>query len=74
MLRYLPFLLVMALLIYSVSWLFTGRTRRGPAGGAGRAERHRGTAGRWVAPDDNPEFLKLLDERTRGGDDGPRRD
>ncbi|MEU6588372.1 hypothetical protein ABZ923_03910 [Streptomyces sp. NPDC046881] len=74
MLRYLPFLLVMALLIYSVAWRFTDRTRRGPAGGSTPAERHRDTAANWVAPDDNPEFLKSLDDRTRGGDDGPRRD
>lgn len=74
MLRYLPFLLVMALLIYSVGWLFTGRTRRGPADGSTPAEWHRNAAAGWVAPDDNPEFLKSLDERSRGGDDDPRRD
>ncbi|MEU2929609.1 PLD nuclease N-terminal domain-containing protein [Streptomyces sp. NPDC007251] len=89
MLRYLPFLLVLALWIYAfvdclntpedevrhlpkvvwviiillfgevlvgpVAWLITGRARRPvPAGGAGAG------AGRWVAPDDNPEFLKSL--------------
>ncbi|MFF3917696.1 PLD nuclease N-terminal domain-containing protein [Streptomyces sp. NPDC001852] len=87
MLRYLPFLLVLALWIYAfvdclntpeeevrhlpkvawvliillfgevlvgpVAWLITGRARRSvPAGGT--------AAGQWVAPDDNPEFLKSL--------------
>ncbi|WP_051790397.1 MULTISPECIES: hypothetical protein [unclassified Streptomyces] len=74
MLRYLPFLLVMALLVYSSAWLFTGRTRRGPASGSTPAEWHRDAAADWVAPDDNPEFLKSLDERARGGDDDPRQD
>ncbi|WP_030379729.1 MULTISPECIES: PLD nuclease N-terminal domain-containing protein [unclassified Streptomyces] len=93
MLRYLPFLLVLALWIFAfvdclntpeeevrglpkvvwvivillfgevlvgpVAWLIAGKVRR-PAGAAG--------AGRWVAPDDNPEFLRSL------GEDGKRRD
>ncbi|MFZ3568874.1 MULTISPECIES: PLD nuclease N-terminal domain-containing protein [unclassified Streptomyces] len=84
MLRYLPFLLVLALWIYAfidclntpekevrklpklawvfivllfgqvligpIAWLAVGRPRRAPAGG--------GT--RFVAPDDNPEFLRSL--------------
>ncbi|AOR32772.1 hypothetical protein BFF78_18385 [Streptomyces fodineus] len=87
MLRYLPFLLVLALWIYAfvdclntpeeevrhlpkpawvvvillfgevlvgpVAWLITGRVRRtAPAEGA--------TPAQWLAPDDNPEFLKSL--------------
>ncbi|MGW0769758.1 PLD nuclease N-terminal domain-containing protein [Streptomyces sp. NPDC002676] len=91
MLRYLPFLLVLALWIYAfvdclntpdedvrhlpkvvwviiillfgevlfgpLAWLITGRARRTAAyGGVGVA----GTGGAWVAPDDNPEFLKSL--------------
>ncbi|GHG00936.1 MULTISPECIES: PLD nuclease N-terminal domain-containing protein [Streptomyces] len=37
-----------------IVWLFAGKTRRAAARG-GRAGR-----GGWVAPDDNPEFLKSL--------------
>lgn len=93
MLRYLPFLLVLALCIYAfidclntpeeevkglpkvvwiaiillfgevligpVAWLLAGKKRKGAAGGLpweqGRRER-------FVAPDDNPEFLKSLGE------------
>ncbi|KUO11550.1 PLD nuclease N-terminal domain-containing protein [Streptomyces sp. DSM 15324] len=93
MLRYLPFLLVLALWIYAfidclntpeeevrglpkvvwvliillfgevlvgpVAWLVAGKVRGVPGrGGAG--------GGTWVAPDDNPEFLKSLkDEQAR---------
>ncbi|MGH1555663.1 PLD nuclease N-terminal domain-containing protein [Streptomyces sp. L7] len=89
MLRYLPFLLVLALWIYAfvdclntpeedvrgmpklawvfvillfgevlvgpVAWLIAGRARRNPDGAT--AEQ-----GRWIAPDDNPEFLKSLNK------------
>ncbi|MER6348307.1 PLD nuclease N-terminal domain-containing protein [Streptomyces sp. NPDC001595] len=47
-------------LVGSVSWLIAGK-RRSPAaeGWSGvRANRSR----QWVAPDDNPEFLKSLDK------------
>lgn len=85
MLRYLPFLLILGLTVYTfidclntpeeevkhlpkvvwviiillfsivgpVAWLFAGKQRSTPGGG--RAERTR-----WVAPDDNPDFLKSL--------------
>jgi hypothetical protein len=102
MLRYLPFLLMLALWIYAfvdclntpeeevrhlpkavwalvillfgevlvgpVAWLITGKVRRGPAGGSAPSPWHRDAAARWVAPDDNPEFLKSL------GKDDPKQD
>ena len=86
MLRYLPFLLVLALWVYAfvdclntpetevrhmpkvawvlvillfgevlvgpLAWLITGRVRRGASSASGSRQ--------WVAPDDNPEFLKSL--------------
>ncbi|MCB5178943.1 PLD nuclease N-terminal domain-containing protein [Streptomyces antimicrobicus] len=94
MLRYLPFLLIIALTIYAfidclntpedevkhlpkvvwviiillfsivgpVVWLFAGKQRSLAGGGfgtgGGRARRTR-----WVAPDDNPDFLRSLDRR-----------
>ncbi|MEU8551151.1 PLD nuclease N-terminal domain-containing protein [Streptomyces roseoverticillatus] len=94
MLRYLPFLLILALWIYAfvdclntpehevrglpklawvivillfgevligpVAWLIAGRPRAAAAA--------RGGARQWVAPDDNPEFLKSL---RRDQDDPP---
>ncbi|MFI8941047.1 PLD nuclease N-terminal domain-containing protein [Streptomyces syringium] len=102
MLRYLPFLLILALWIYAfidclntpenevrglpkiawvfiillfgevligpVAWLFAGRPRRTAAGG-GRAY-GRGRGGQWVAPDDNPEFLKSLKKDEDPDQDG----
>ncbi|MEU7068058.1 PLD nuclease N-terminal domain-containing protein [Streptomyces sp. NPDC046161] len=97
MLRYLPFLLIIALTIYAfidclntpeeevkhlpkvvwvliillfsivgpVVWLFAGRTRA--AAGGGRVRR-----GDWVAPDDNPEFLRSLREERERDRDGDR--
>lgn len=104
MLRYLPFLLVLALWIYAfidclntpeeevrklpkvawviivllfgevligpVAWLTVGRPRKAHAGGGAGGGTGRGGfggsfggrrgGGGWVAPDDNPEFLKSL--------------
>lgn len=96
MLRYLPYLLVLALWIYAfidclntpeeevrhlpkvvwvivillfgevligpVAWLVAGRSRGAVARGATPSARHREHRARWVAPDDNPEFLKSLKE------------
>lgn len=105
MLRYLPFLLVLALWIYAfidclntpeeevrglpkvvwviiillfgevlvgpVAWLVAGRDRRGPAGGVASSEGSRGQRARFVAPDDNPEFLDSLKAENRK-DEGRR--
>ncbi|WP_329412518.1 PLD nuclease N-terminal domain-containing protein [Streptomyces sp. NBC_00704] len=100
MLRYLPFLLVLALWIYAfidclntpeeevrglpkvvwviiillfgevlvgpIAWLVAGRTRHAPAGGSTPSQWHRNHRTEFVAPDDNPEFLKSLkDEKAR---------
>ncbi|WP_367044142.1 PLD nuclease N-terminal domain-containing protein [Streptomyces sp. Je 1-332] len=98
MLRYLPFLLVLAVWIYAfidvlntpekeirhlpkvvwviivllfgevllgpIAWFATGKVRKTPAAGGGPRV-GRGGRGQWVAPDDNPEFLKSL------GDEDP---
>jgi hypothetical protein len=52
-------------LVGSISWLIAGKKRGAAAGGRPRPRQ-------WVAPDDNPDFLKSLDEENR--DDDPRRD
>ncbi|MEW1546770.1 PLD nuclease N-terminal domain-containing protein [Streptomyces tsukubensis] len=118
MLRYLPFLLVLALWIYAfidvlntpkdevrnlpwivwviivllfgevligpIAWFAAGRPRRTAAyGGGGGAFSPGGRRGGWVAPDDNPDFLKSLDDEGRKdkpknqkdeepGSDGPK--
>ncbi|MFD5160410.1 PLD nuclease N-terminal domain-containing protein [Streptomyces hawaiiensis] len=50
-------------LVGSISWLIAGKKRVPPT------ERPR----QWVAPDDNPDFLKSLDD-DKNKDDDPRRD
>ncbi|MEV1064342.1 PLD nuclease N-terminal domain-containing protein [Streptomyces sp. NPDC050263] len=105
MLRYLPFLLVLALWIYAfidclntpeeevrglpkvvwviiillfgevivgpVAWLVAGKVRHAPAGGAAGGTA-RTSRTEWVAPDDNPEFLKSL--KGEKGDDEVKKD
>ncbi|WP_443072800.1 PLD nuclease N-terminal domain-containing protein [Streptomyces sp. WMMC897] len=41
-----------------IAWFIAGRPRRNAPYGAVRSDERR-----WVAPDDNPNFLKSLDER-----------
>jgi len=52
-------------LVGPVAWLVAGRNRRGPAGGSTPAEWHRNHRTTFVAPDDNPEFLKSLKTENR---------
>ncbi|MDX2542505.1 PLD nuclease N-terminal domain-containing protein [Streptomyces sp. WI04-05B] len=50
-------------LVGSVSWLIIGRDRA--------TSQRLGTAGgQWIAPDDNPEFLKSLKDEKKGGEQG----
>ncbi|MFH0516478.1 PLD nuclease N-terminal domain-containing protein [Streptomyces sp. M41] len=59
-------------LVGSISWLIAGK-KRSPA-----ADGWSGVRGRrrqqWVAPDDNPDFLKSLDEDDDKKDDRNKRD
>ncbi|MFE0421014.1 PLD nuclease N-terminal domain-containing protein [Streptomyces sp. NPDC058953] len=109
MLRYLPFLLVLALWIYAfidvlntpekevrhlpklawvfivllfgevllgpIAWFVAGRPRRTPAyggGGGGGAFSGGGRrGGGWVAPDDNPDFLKSLGDESKRERENP---
>ncbi|MDT0321097.1 PLD nuclease N-terminal domain-containing protein [Streptomyces millisiae] len=63
--RHLPklvwiLLIVIAWVIGPITWILIGRKRGAAAGG------RRGGGTTWVAPDDNPEFLRSLgDERRR---------
>ncbi|GGR54826.1 hypothetical protein GCM10010282_54900 [Streptomyces roseolus] len=50
-----------------IVWIFAGKARRITAGDGRGGWGGRGGRGGWVAPDDNPEFLKSLsDERSAG--------
>ncbi|WP_431042866.1 PLD nuclease N-terminal domain-containing protein [Streptomyces sp. P1-3] len=80
--RYLPkpiwaILVLLFPVVGSVSWLIAGRQRTLAVGGGGAGRG--GRRGGWVAPDDNPEFLKSLNDRQGkatkgdGDDEEPRR-
>ncbi|MDW4908753.1 PLD nuclease N-terminal domain-containing protein [Streptomyces sp. ADMS] len=51
-------------LVGSISWLIIGRDRATSRRMGGAS----GSGGRWVAPDDNPEFLKSLKDEKGGKD------
>ncbi|MEU5028202.1 PLD nuclease N-terminal domain-containing protein [Streptomyces milbemycinicus] len=103
MLRYLPFLLILALWIYAfidclntpeeevrhlpkvvwviivllfgevligpIAWLVAGKNRTAIAGAGGGSRSAAGPRQQWVAPDDNPEFLKSLREENKKDDE-----
>ncbi|MCN9241272.1 PLD nuclease N-terminal domain-containing protein [Streptomyces sp. RY43-2] len=52
-------------LVGPIAWLVAGKVRQAPAGGATPSEWHRNHRTTWVAPDDNPEFLKSLKEENK---------
>lgn len=58
-------------LVGSLSWLIAGK-KRSPAAQGWSGVRGGRPQQRWVAPDDNPEFLKSLDEdeKKRKKDEG----
>ncbi len=68
-----PFWAILVLLfplVGSLSWLIAGKKRH-PAGAGGSAWGG-GRRQQWVAPDDNPEFLKSLNEdKDKDKDDRP---
>ncbi|WP_338484464.1 PLD nuclease N-terminal domain-containing protein [Streptomyces sp. SCSIO 75703] len=58
-------------LVGSLSWILAGKKRHPAGAGAPWGGGARGGGRSWVAPDDNPEFLKSLDDDK---DQGPRKD
>src|SRR5690606_34811751 len=48
-------------LVGSISWLIAGKKRAPAADGWSGLRDRSGRGTRWVAPDDNPEFLNSLD-------------
>ncbi len=56
------FIILLFWIVGPVVWLVAGKNRRSRAGGAGPSSWQRGRRQQWVAPDDNPDFLKSLKE------------
>jgi hypothetical protein len=57
-------LIVLATVVGPLAWIFAGRDRSGAGRGGGGwgGGRRGGGGGGWVAPDDNPEFLRSLEQ------------
>ncbi|MEV6958956.1 PLD nuclease N-terminal domain-containing protein [Streptomyces sp. NPDC051207] len=61
-------------LVGSVSWLIAGKKRSPAAEGWSGMRAGGGRSRQWVAPDDNPDFLKSLDDDTKDGGPDDKRD
>ncbi|MFE9700222.1 PLD nuclease N-terminal domain-containing protein [Streptomyces sp. NPDC006270] len=69
------FIILLFWIVGPVVWLVAGKARRGATAGGGPSSWQRGRRTQWVAPDDNPDFLKSLkgdgkDGAKDGGTDG----
>jgi hypothetical protein len=54
-------------LVGSLSWLVAGKKRSPAAEGWAGVRENRAQQRQWIAPDDNPEFLKSLDDDEKNG-------
>ncbi|WP_159771411.1 PLD nuclease N-terminal domain-containing protein [Streptomyces sp. HM190] len=54
------FIILLFWIVGPIAWLVAGKLRHVPANGRTPSEWHRGQRAQYVAPDDNPEFLKSL--------------
>ncbi len=54
------FIILLFWIVGPVVWLIAGKTRRSAAGASGPGSWQRSRRQQWVAPDDNPDFLKSL--------------
>ncbi|WP_200303972.1 PLD nuclease N-terminal domain-containing protein [Streptomyces adelaidensis] len=56
------FIILLFWIVGPVAWLAAGKVRNAPTGGRTPSEWHRNQRTEYIAPDDNPEFLKSLNE------------
>ncbi|WP_285568186.1 PLD nuclease N-terminal domain-containing protein [Streptomyces sp. NBC_01463] len=59
------FIILLFWIVGPIVWLAAGKVRQAPAGGRTPSEWHRGHRQQWVAPDDNPDFLKSLKDENQ---------
>ncbi len=68
------FIILLFWIVGPVVWLVAGKNRHNRTGGAGPSSWQRGRRQQWVAPDDNPDFLKSLkDDRKPEAEEEPGR-
>ncbi|MDN3295587.1 PLD nuclease N-terminal domain-containing protein [Streptomyces ficellus] len=68
--RHLPkvawiFIILLFWIVGPIVWFAAGKLRHAPAGGGTPSEWHRNHRTEWVAPDDNPDFLKSLKDENK---------
>ncbi|MBM7441530.1 PLD nuclease N-terminal domain-containing protein [Streptomyces sp. HB132] len=66
------FIILLFWIVGPVVWLAAGKVREAPDGGRTPSQWRRGRRTTWVAPDDNPDFLKSL--KDEGEKDGTKKD
>jgi hypothetical protein len=59
------FIILLFWIVGPIVWLVAGKNRQLAAGGGTPSEWHRGHRAQYVAPDDNPEFLKSLAQENK---------
>ncbi|MGW7411521.1 PLD nuclease N-terminal domain-containing protein [Streptomyces sp. NPDC054863] len=59
------FIILLFWVVGPIVWLVAGKNRHAVQGGGGPSDRYRGRRTQWVAPDDNPEFLKSIKDEQK---------
>ncbi len=59
------FIILLFWVVGPIVWLAAGKQRTPPQGGRTPSEWHRSHRTTWVAPDDNPEFLKSIKDENK---------
>ncbi len=59
------FIILLFWIVGPIVWLAAGKQRTPPQGGRTPSEWHRNHRTTWVAPDDNPEFLKSIKDENK---------
>lgn len=59
------FIILLFWVVGPIVWLAAGKQRTPPQGGRTPSEWHRNHRTTWVAPDDNPEFLKSIKDENK---------
>lgn len=62
------FIILLFWIVGPIVWLAAGKVREVPAGGRAPSEWRGGRRTQWVAPDDNPAFLKSLKDEDKKDD------
>ncbi|MEU8889079.1 PLDc N-terminal domain-containing protein [Streptomyces sp. NPDC048442] len=59
------FIILLFWIVGPIVWIVAGKNRHAVRGGGAPLDRYRGRRAQWVAPDDNPEFLKSIKDENK---------